>query len=126
MAQYSFVAIINASDDIPSKEKLIQALGYEPEHFKLDIRFEHNDVVVLVETKQNFTVADEAQLKEYLTGQYSDGYVQYTKMFSSIDKHLKIGGFINQTEHNYYSEFSISISELSSFQSVVSCGFNSG
>ena len=49
-----------------SKEKLIQAIGYEPEHFKLDIRFEHNGVVVLVETKQNFTVADEAQLKEYL------------------------------------------------------------
>lgn len=49
-----------------SKEKLIQAIGYEPEHFKLDIRFEHNDVVVLVETKQNFTDADEAQLMEYL------------------------------------------------------------
>lgn len=49
-----------------SKEKLIQAIGYEPEHFKLDIRFEHNDVVVLIETKQNFTDADEAQLREYL------------------------------------------------------------
>ena len=49
-----------------SKEKLIQAIGYEPEHFKLDIRFEHNGVVVLVETKQNFTSADEAQLREYL------------------------------------------------------------
>ncbi|MCM1025620.1 MAG: N-6 DNA methylase [Roseburia sp.] len=49
-----------------SKEKLIQAIGYEPEHFKLDIRFEHNDVVVLVETKQNFTDMDEVQLREYL------------------------------------------------------------
>ena len=49
-----------------SKEKLIQAVGYEPEHFKLDIRFEHNGVVVLVETKQNFKDADEAQLREYL------------------------------------------------------------
>ena len=49
-----------------SKEKLIHAIGYEPEHFKLDIRFEHNDVVVLVETKKNFTAADEAQLREYL------------------------------------------------------------
>ena len=49
-----------------SKEKLVQAIGYEPEHFKLDIRFEHNGVVVLVETKQNFTDADEAQLREYL------------------------------------------------------------
>lgn len=49
-----------------SKEKLIQAIGYEPEHFKLDIRFEHNGVVVLVETKQNFTKSDEKQLREYL------------------------------------------------------------
>ena len=49
-----------------SKEKLVQAIGYEPEHFKLDIRFEHNGVVVLVETKQVFTVADEKQLREYL------------------------------------------------------------
>lgn len=49
-----------------SKERLIQALGYEPEHFKLDIRFEHNGVIVLVETKQNFSDADEEQLREYL------------------------------------------------------------
>jgi len=49
-----------------TKEKLVQALGYEPNHFKLDIRFEHNDVVVLIETKQNFTASDEAQLAEYL------------------------------------------------------------
>ncbi|MCR4963191.1 MAG: N-6 DNA methylase [Firmicutes bacterium] len=49
-----------------SKEKLIRAIGYEPEHFKLDIRFEHNGVVVLVETKQVFADADEKQLREYL------------------------------------------------------------
>lgn len=49
-----------------SKEKLINALGYEPTHFKLDIRFENNDVVVLVETKQNFVKANEDQLREYL------------------------------------------------------------
>ncbi len=78
------------------------------------------------EVSDDWTDADTALLKEYLEGQYADGYVQYTKMFSSIDKRLKIGGFINQTEHNCYSEFSISISELSSFQSVASCGFNSG
>ncbi len=52
--------------DAGSREKLIQALGYEPEHFKLDIRFENNGVVVLVETKQNFVDADEDQLREYL------------------------------------------------------------
>ena len=49
-----------------SREKLIQALGYVPEHFKLDIRFENNGVVVLVETKQNYVKADEDQLREYL------------------------------------------------------------
>ena len=49
-----------------SKDKLIQLLGYEPKHFKLDIRFENNGVVVLVETKQNYVKADEKQLREYL------------------------------------------------------------
>lgn len=49
-----------------SREKLIQALGYVPEHFKLDIRFESNGVVVLVETKQSFVKKDEKQLREYL------------------------------------------------------------
>lgn len=34
-----------------SKERLAKALGRIPEHFKLDIRFEYKDIVVLVETK---------------------------------------------------------------------------
>lgn len=58
--EYSYV------QEAGSKERLIQALGYEPEHFKLDIRFENNGVVVLVETKQNFVDADEKQLRQYL------------------------------------------------------------
>ncbi len=59
--EYSYV------QEAGSKEALIAALGYTPVHFKLDIRFEnHNDVVVLIETKQNFTDADEEQLREYL------------------------------------------------------------
>lgn len=49
-----------------SKENLIKRLGYTPEHYKLDIRFEDGGVVVLVETKQNFTDADVKQLEEYL------------------------------------------------------------
>lgn len=49
-----------------SKEKLVQAIGFEPEHYKLDIRFEHNGVVVLIETKQKFRTEDEKQLREYL------------------------------------------------------------
>lgn len=58
--EYSYV------QEAGSKEKLIQTLGFEPKHFKLDIRFENNDVVVLIETKQNFVNSDEAQLSEYL------------------------------------------------------------
>lgn len=49
-----------------SKENLVKALGRTPEHFKLDIRFESGDVVILVETKQNFVKKDEEQLAEYL------------------------------------------------------------
>lgn len=49
-----------------SKEKLEKLLGRPYKHFKLDIRFKKEDVVVLVETKQKFTKKDEDQLKEYL------------------------------------------------------------
>lgn len=49
-----------------SKENLIKALGRTPEHFKLDIRFESEDVVLLIETKQNFGKKDEEQLADYL------------------------------------------------------------
>ncbi len=59
--EYSYV------QEAGSREALITMLGFAPTHFKLDIRFEnHNDVVVLIETKQNFTDADEDQLREYL------------------------------------------------------------
>lgn len=47
-------------------DKLTKRLGRRPEHFKLDIRFKHNDIVVLVETKQNFVESDADQLREYL------------------------------------------------------------
>ena len=49
-----------------SKSALEKALGRPFNHFKLDIRFELNNVVVLIETKQNFTFADEKQLAEYV------------------------------------------------------------
>lgn len=58
--EYSYV------QEAGSKEQLIKALGRTPNHFKLDIRFECKDVVVLVETKQNFIKTDELQLAEYL------------------------------------------------------------
>ena len=58
--EYSYVV------EAGSKEKLINLLGYKPNHFKLDIRFEFEDFVILVETKQSFTDDDEDQLREYL------------------------------------------------------------
>ena len=47
------------------KKRLIELVGHKIEHFKLDIRFESDDVVILVETKPSFVKADELQLKEY-------------------------------------------------------------
>lgn len=49
-----------------SKANLEKALGRSVVHYKLDLRFAKGDVVVLVETKQNFIKADEEQLSEYL------------------------------------------------------------
>lgn len=51
-----------------SKEKLIDLLGYVPNHFKVDIRFENKerDVVVLIETKQFYTESDVEQLRQYV------------------------------------------------------------
>ena len=44
-----------------SKKKLVELLGYTPDHFKVDIRFENKErgVVVLVETKPDFIEEDE-------------------------------------------------------------------
>lgn len=58
--EYSYVT------EAGSKQLLKEALGREYEHYKLDIRFESEDVVILVETKQKFIKNDEKQLQEYL------------------------------------------------------------
>lgn len=58
--EYSYV------QDAGSKSALEKAVGHPITHFKLDIRFEKGDIVILVETKQVFKKADEAQLAEYL------------------------------------------------------------
>lgn len=57
-----------------SKDNLLKALGRNPEHFKLDIRFEYGDVVVLIETKQRFTKKDEKQLNDYLQEEIALNY----------------------------------------------------
>lgn len=58
--EYSYVK------EVGSKPELERLMGRSVEHFKLDIRFEMGDTVVLVETKQNFDEDDEKQLNEYL------------------------------------------------------------
>lgn len=58
--EYSYV------EEAGSKAKLEKRLGREIKHFKLDLRFEDNEFVILIETKQNFVEADSEQLKEYL------------------------------------------------------------
>ena len=58
--EYSYV------QEAGPKSALEKAVGHPITHFKLDIRFEKGEIVVLVETKQAFKKADEAQLAEYL------------------------------------------------------------
>lgn len=58
--EYSYVK------EAGNKRRLVAALGRDYEHFKVDIRFELNNVVVLVETKQNYVETDKAQLSEYV------------------------------------------------------------
>jgi len=54
--EYSYI------QEAGSRANLENALGRSISHFKLDIRFEKEDIVVLVETKQLFKKSDEAQL----------------------------------------------------------------
>lgn len=58
--EYSYV------QEAGSREALEKALGKPFKHFKLDIRFEDADFVILVETKQDYIESDVDQLREYL------------------------------------------------------------
>ena len=58
--EYSYV------QDAGSMRILASVLGRTPRHYKLDIRFEFGDIVILIETKQNFRESDELQLREYV------------------------------------------------------------
>lgn len=49
-----------------SRKALKTALGRDFKHYRLDIRFEYEDVVVLIETKQNFIDDDTLQLADYI------------------------------------------------------------
>jgi len=114
--EYSYV------QEAGSKDNLIKALGRTPNHFKLDIRFEREDVVVLVETKQNFVKTDEMQLAEYLQEERA---LHYGKKIIAIlantkndkikvwktavdDKHLLIEETVVDTMEHYASLFDVS------------------
>lgn len=58
--EYSYVK------EAGSREELEKKMSRPVSHYKLDIRFEKDDVVLLVETKQNFVDGDEKQLAEYV------------------------------------------------------------
>lgn len=58
--EYSYVSAAG------SKEKLEKLVGHSVSHFKLDIRFQYEDIVILVETKPHFIKKDEKQLRDYL------------------------------------------------------------
>ena len=58
--EYSYVKAAGSKSELETK------IGHPVKHFKLDIRFKMDDVVVLIETKQNFIDNDEQQLREYL------------------------------------------------------------
>lgn len=58
--EYSYV------QEAGSKKNLESLMHRIIKHFKVDIRFESEDVVVLVETKQDFKEKDSEQLKEYV------------------------------------------------------------
>ena len=49
-----------------SKKRLVELVGHKVKHINLDIRFESDGVVILVETKTSFVDEDELQLKDYL------------------------------------------------------------
>ena len=49
-----------------SKSRLEELVGHSVRHYKLDRRFEDEDFVVLIETKQSFVDSDADQLRDYL------------------------------------------------------------
>jgi len=113
-SEYSYVR------EAGSKAKLIKALGFVPEHIKLDIRFENdNDIVIMIETKENFKKKDEDQLREYLAEEralhsgkkiiciLANTKNDKIKVWRSIidDQHLLINETVLDTMEHYASLF---------------------
>lgn len=58
--EYSYVV------EAGSKAILQERVGHKITHYKLDLRFEDGDFVILIETKQHFVDTDTKQLADYL------------------------------------------------------------
>ena len=87
-----------------SKDNLLKALGRNPEHFKLDIRFEYGDVVVLIETKQRFTKKDEKQLNDYLQEEIALNYGKKIVAILANTKNDKIKVWQSEIDEEHFLE----------------------
>ena len=87
-----------------SKDNLVKALGRNPEHFKLDIRFEYEDVVVLIETKQRFTNNDEKQLNDYLQEERALNYRKKIVAILANTKNDKIKVWQSEIDEEHFLE----------------------
>ena len=87
-----------------SKDNLLKALGRNPEHFKLDIRFEYGDVVVLIETKQRFTKKDEKQLNDYLQEEIALNYGKKIVAIPANTKNDKIKVWQSEIDEEHFLE----------------------
>lgn len=58
--EYSYI------QEAGSRIELERAVGHRVSHFKVDLRFEKGNTVILIETKQHFKESDKKQLAEYL------------------------------------------------------------
>ncbi len=87
-----------------SKDNLVKALGRNPEHFKLDIRFEYGDVVVLIETKQRFTKKDEKQLNDYLQEERALNYGKKIVAILANTKNDKIKVWQSEIDEEHFLE----------------------
>ena len=113
--EYSYVK------EAGSKESLKSILGHSFSHHKLDIRFEMDDVVLLVETKGSFKKTNEAQLAEYVEEEkklHNNNKIvailantknSKIKVWKSIvdDKHVLTNETVLDTMEHYASLFKI-------------------
>ena len=98
--EYSYVK------EAGGKDILDKAVGRAIKHYKLDIRFEANDIVVLVETKQNYTQSDEEQLREYLDCEYAlhHGKKCICILANTNDDKIKVWKSQVDNDHLLYNE----------------------